>query len=53
MTIIMKECDKMDWCYHCHKYYESTTSGICPYCGIKDVIETIDHTDAHESIASV
>jgi len=34
----------MDWCYICHKYYESATSGACPYCDNRNIIEeTTDH----------
>jgi len=34
----------MDWCYICHKYYEGTSSGTCPYCGHMLVINTTDAT---------
>ncbi len=34
----------MQWCYVCNKYYESTTSDGCPYCGYKEVIKTTDRT---------
>jgi len=42
----------MEWCNHCHRYYESTTSGACPNCGRKVVIDTTDRTPDEKKTAA-